>query len=205
MPLQCNTPGQELPRQAVETFRAWYEDAVENPLVDDASAMSLATANHSGRPSCRVVLLKSFDARGFVFYTNLNSRKGRDLRANPGAALCFYWPALRRQVRIEGVVTPVTSQEADVYFATRPRNSQIGAWASRQSESLESRSVLHKRIANRTVRFAARPVPRPVFWSGFRLIPDRVEFWSEGSFRIHDRRAFVFSADDGWQILDLFP
>lgn len=205
MPLQSSLSAQDLPRQAVDTFRAWFDEAAADPRIDDASAMSLATANETGHPSCRIVLLKSFDAQGFVFYTNLNSRKGCDLHANPRAALCFYWSALGRQVRIEGRVTWVTSSEADTYFASRPRSSQIGAWASRQSERLDSRSVLHKRIAKRSVQFASRPVPRPAFWSGARVTPDRIEFWSAGAFRIHQRQVFAFSADDGWQEMELFP
>jgi len=205
MPLQSDVSARDLPRQAFETFKAWFNEAVADPRIEDASAMSLATANKAGHPSCRVVLLKSFDPKGFVFYTNLSSRKGCDLRANPRAALCFYWSALGRQVRIEGHVTWVKPDDADTYFASRPRNSQIGAWASRQSERLESRSVLHKRIAKRTVQFAARPVPRPAFWSGARVIPERIEFWSAGAFRIHQRQVFVFSTDDGWQDLGLFP
>jgi pyridoxamine 5'-phosphate oxidase len=205
MPLQSDAPPADLPHEAVGIFSTWYKTAMADRRIEDANAMALATADETGLPSCRMVLLKSFDAGGFVFYTNLGSRKGCDLQANPRAAICFHWSPLGRQVRIEGGVTGVTLQEADTYFASRLRSSQIGAWASRQSQCLESPSILLSRIARRTVQFAAQPVPRPDFWSGYRVRPDRVEFWSEGSFRIHHRRVFALSADHGWRSLELFP
>jgi pyridoxamine 5'-phosphate oxidase len=154
-------------------------------------ALVLATADASGAPSSRVVLLKGFDARGFVFYTNLTSRKGQELQARPRAAMCFFWPALEEQVRVEGPVAQVSDAEADAYFATRARGSQVGAWASHQSAPLSSREELEGRVGELERRFAGGPVPRPAFWSGFRLDPDRMEFWHGRADRLHDRTVFL--------------
>jgi len=186
-------------------FGAWFTEA-EASEPNDPNAMALATVAADGMPSVRMVLLKGFDKTGFVFFTNLESRKGEQLKANPKAALCFHWKTLQRSVRVEGLVTPVSPAEADAYFATRPRSSRIGAWASKQSRPLASRFDLERRIAECTARFGLGEVPRPPFWSGFRLAPLRIEFWKNGAFRLHDRLVFT-RADlaEGWTIERLFP
>ena len=168
-------------------FARWFEAAMKSePL---AETMMLATATSDGVPSVRAVLLKGADANGFVFYTNLESRKAEELRANPRAALCFHWKSLGRQIRIEGRVSPAGAEEADAYFATRARDSQIGAWASEQSRPLESRTVLEARFAEFRDRYAGEErVPRPENWAGYRVRPERVEFWQERPYRLHDRR-----------------
>ena len=167
--------------------------------------MALATVDADGRPSARMVLLKGHDARGFVFYTNLESRKGLALAANPHAALLFHWKSLTRQIRIEGAVEPVSDAEADAYFASRARDSRIGAWASDQSRPLKSRAHFLKRVAEFGVRYAVGDVPRPPHWSGFRLVPDRIEFWQDQAFRLHERRVFVREASGVWDEGLLFP
>jgi pyridoxamine 5'-phosphate oxidase len=183
-------------------FCRWFAEASTSEELADA--MTLATIGQDGSPAARLVLLKGFDARGFVFYTNLESRKATELAGNPRAALCFLWKSLRRQVRIEGTVQTVTAAEADAYFASRPRDSQIGAWASEQSRELESRDLLERRVEQFTHRFAASPVPRPPFWSGFRIVPQRMEFWQERPFRLHDR--WLFTRDgEAWRKQRLFP
>jgi pyridoxamine 5'-phosphate oxidase len=186
-------------------FGAWFTEA-EASEPNDPNAMALATVAADGMPSVRMVLLKGFDKTGFVFFTNLESRKGEQLKANPKAALCFHWKTLQRSVRVEGSVTPVSPAEADAYFATRPRSSRIGAWASKQSRPLASRFDLERRIAEYPARFGLGEVPRPPFWSGFRLAPLRIEFWKNGAFRLHDRLVFT-RADlaEGWTIERLFP
>jgi pyridoxamine 5'-phosphate oxidase len=186
-------------------FGAWFTEA-EASEPNDPNAMALATVAADGMPSVRMVLLKGFDETGFVFFTNLESRKGEQLKVNPKAALCFHWKTLQRSVRVEGSVTPVSPAEADAYFATRPRSSRIGAWASKQSRPLASRFDLERRIAEYTARFGLGEVPRPPFWSGFRLAPLRIEFWKNGAFRLHDRLVFT-RADlaEGWTIERLFP
>lgn len=170
----------------------------------DTAPVSLATADAAGRPSVRIVLLRGVDTQGFVFYTNYGSRKARELTANPHAALCQHWPSLEEQIRIEGPVELADPVESDAYFASRPRESQIGAWASDQSATLESRAALVARVAEIDARFANRPVPRPPFWGGFRLRPDRVEFWYGRPGRLHDRLLYQRSAD-GWTTSWLFP
>jgi pyridoxamine 5'-phosphate oxidase len=187
----------------IALFQAWYADA-EKSEPGDPDAVALATATPDGRPSARMVLLKGVDARGFVFYTNVESRKGGELTANPYAALCFHWKSLKRQVRVEGPVSRVDDAEADAYFATRPRMSQIGSWASLQSRPLEGRFVLEKRIAEFAAKFHVGKVPRPDFWTGFRIRPETIEFWEEVRFRLHDRLVF-HREEDGWRTEKLFP
>jgi pyridoxamine 5'-phosphate oxidase len=191
-------------------FRQWMADA-EKSEPEDPNAMALATADASGVPSVRMVLLKGIDARGFVFYTNLESRKGVQLGQNPNAALCFHWKSLKRQVRVEGPVEVVSDAEADEYYHSRPRGSQIGAWASRQSRPLEGRWELEKRVAEFTAKHAIGTIPRPPHWSGFRVLPNRIEFWHDRPFRLHDRVVFHRASqsgggpDEGWTTERLFP
>ncbi|HVU36477.1 MAG TPA: pyridoxamine 5'-phosphate oxidase [Opitutaceae bacterium] len=191
------------PTDPLVLFREWFNVAsAAEPF--DATAMALATADAGGRPSVRMVLLKHFDARGFVFYTNLESPKSSDLRSNPRAELCFHWPKLQRQVRVRGAVEPVAEAEGDAYFATRPRLSQLGAWASKQSTPIAGRFVLEQAVATAGLRFPVGTVPRPPFWSGWRVIPEQIEFWQERAFRHHDRRRFTLAAG-GWTMEWLFP
>jgi pyridoxamine 5'-phosphate oxidase len=186
-----------------EQFDRWFQEAAAAEP-EDANAVALATADAQGRPSVRMVLLKGVDARCFLFYTNLGSRKGTQLHANPRAALGFHWKSLRRQVRIEGPVEPVTAEEADAYFATRHRTSQIGAWASRQSQPMSERLELERRVAAFTARFGFGRVPRPDWWSGFRVLPERIEFWQQGAFRLHERTLYTRQGE-GWETGRLFP
>ncbi|MEX1185188.1 MAG: pyridoxamine 5'-phosphate oxidase [Gemmatimonadaceae bacterium] len=176
----------------------------DRALLPEPSAMSLATVGADGAPTLRIVLLKGVDESGFVFYTNLASRKGRDLRARPRAALCFYWSALDLQIRIDGKVTQVSDEEADEYFASRPRGSQIGAWASRQSEAIEPAGELDARVARYEREFEGRAVPRPEFWSGFRVHPERIEFWRNRANRLHDRTRYTREGG-GWKVETLYP
>ena len=184
-------------------FESWFAEAQASEP-NDANAMALATADASGRPSLRMVLLKGHDARGFVFFTNLDSRKGGELADNPRAALLFHWKSLRRQVRVEGPVEPVSEAEADAYFATRSRDSRLGAWASDQSRPLDSRATFEARYEAMRARFDGGEVPRPPRWSGFRLVPERIEFWTDRAHRLHERRLFV-RAEDGWSEGLLYP
>jgi pyridoxamine 5'-phosphate oxidase len=191
-------------------FEAWLDEATRSEI-NDPTAMALATVDASGQPNLRMVLLKGVDAqeaavRGFVFYTNLESAKGRELAATPKAALLFHWKSLERQVRVRGAVIPVTPAEADAYFATRPRLSRIGAWASDQSRPLEGRHALEKRVAVYTAKFAVGEVPRPPHWSGFRLVPVEMEFWASRPFRLHERVQFRrASPAEPWVKARLYP
>jgi pyridoxamine 5'-phosphate oxidase len=191
------------PEDPIPLFEAWMADAATSEP-NDPNAVCLATATPDGRPSARMVLLKGVDARGFVFYTNLESRKGGELAANPFAAMCFHWKTLQRSVRVEGRIEPVSAEEADAYYASRARGSRIGAWASRQSRPLEGRFALEKAVAEYTLKFGVGEIPRPDFWSGFRLLPTRIEFWRDMPFRLHERRVF-HRADTGWELEMLYP
>lgn len=188
----------------IALFGEWMKEA-EKHEPNDPNATALATSTPDGRPSVRMVLLKGYDAGGFVFYTNLESRKGGELSANPQAALCLHWKSMRRQIRVEGPVVPVTEAEADAYFASRARGSQIGAWASRQSRPMTGRFELEKRIAEFVAKFGFGAVPRPEHWSGFRLKPEAIEFWQDRSFRLHERFVFIAGSDGAWQKDLLFP
>ena len=193
----------DLYAEALIRFDELYARAMESGL-HDANAMSVSTVGANGRPSSRVVLLKAHDARGFVFYTNYDSRKGEELLANPYAALCFFWHELHEQVRIEGPCHPVSEEEGDAYFATRPRLSQIGAWASDQSRPLASRELFEQRLAEVQARFEGQQVPRPPRWSGYRVTPERIEFWRGVESRLHERTAY-WPEGGRWHKGLLFP
>ena len=186
-------------------FEAWLNEAIKSEP-NDPNAMALATVDPDGLPDVRMVLMKGFDTQGFVFYSHIASQKGRELAANPKAALLFHWKSLRRQVRIRGNVTPVTDAEADAYFATRPKQAQIGAWASKQSQALESRFAFEQAIAKVAARYVIGDVPRPPGWSGWRITPVRIEFWHDRPFRLHDRIEFRRdAAGQPWSKTRMYP
>lgn len=184
-------------------FGLWFAEA-QRTEPNDPNAMTVATVSSEGRPAARILLLKAWDERGFVFYGNLGSRKAQHMAGNPHVALLFHWKSLQRQIRIEGAIAPVEPAQADEYFATRPRGSQLGAWASEQSRPLASRSLFESRLQEMEARFAGQSVPRPDFWSGWRLSPDYFEFWQGIDFRLHDRLIFS-KAEDGWSSGRLYP
>jgi pyridoxamine 5'-phosphate oxidase len=188
----------------LKLFQSWLADAHESEP-NDPTAMTVATADADGAPSARMVLLKDADARGFVFYTNTDSQKGSELDANPRAALVFHWKTLRRQIRVNGAVERVSDAEADAYFASRARGSQIGAWASDQSQLLDGRFELEKRVAKFAAKFGIGTVPRPPFWTGYRVVPARYEFWQDKPFRLHERIIYTRADDGGWSTGRIFP
>ena len=190
--------------EALQRFGALLERAQAEKSILEPTAMSLATADAAGQPAVRIVLLKGFDARGFLFYTNTLSHKGRELAAEPRAALCFHWQPLMQQVRLEGVTEPVSTQEADAYWASRIRISQIGAWASLQSEEMPDRQALDRRFAEFEQKFAGKDVPRPPHWSGYRLKPRMIEFWSSREGRLHERERYLLEGAR-WRHIWVFP
>ncbi|PHP67104.1 pyridoxamine 5'-phosphate oxidase [Zhengella mangrovi] len=190
--------------EPLKLFSDWLKDA-EASEINDPNAMAVATVDEDGLPDVRMVLLKDFDAHGFVFYTNFESAKGREILATRKAALCFHWKSLRRQVRVRGPVEIVSDAEADDYYASRARGSRIGAWASKQSRPLESRFALEKAVAEYTAKYAIGEIPRPAYWSGFRIRPQQIEFWHDRPFRLHDRVVFTPDGKGGWEKARLYP
>lgn len=185
-------------------FAAWLDDAAKSEI-NDPTGVALATVDKDGMPNVRMVLLKGFDESGFVFYTNFESAKGKEILGNMKAAMCFHWKSLRRQVRVRGPVEIVSETEADAYFASRPRGSRIGAWASKQSRPLESRFALEKAVAEYTARYAVGTIARPPYWSGFRIVPTMIEFWHDRPFRLHDRLVFSRTEGGAWEKERLYP
>ena len=195
-----------IPPDPIERFRSVFAlaEKIDRSIIPEPNAMSLGTIGNRDQPYVRIVLLKALDERGFVFYTSYDGKKGRQLIAHPRASLCFYWAPLSIQVRIEGRVTKVSDEEADAYFATRERLSQIGAWASRQSEPLETPTALDERVAKYEREFEGKTVPRPEYWSGFRVWPERIEFWKGKPNRLHERHLYTRDGE-GWLIETLYP
>lgn len=195
---------ENLAADPVDQFNKWYND-VRTAEISEYHAMTLATCSATGRPSARIVYLRGFDDRGFTFYTNYNSRKGEEMAHNPLASLCFFWKELERQIRIEGQVVKVSAEESDAYFAGRPLNNQLGAWASTQSRILESAQVLRDRVEEVRRRFADGTIPRPENWGGYRLVPDSFEFWQGRPSRLHDRFLYTLEPSGKWAISRLNP
>lgn len=191
-------------QEPFDKMSQWFEKANNTKEIIEPTAMCLSTVDENNQPSSRMVLLKKFDQRGLCFFTNLTSRKGKELSKNPHVALCFYWGILGRQLRVEGIVEKVSIEEADEYFSSRRRGSQIGAWASKQSSEMQEWKEFDERIATIAKDFSEQEIPRPPFWSGFRVIPKVIEFWEEGEFRIHRREVFT-RATTGWEVKKLYP
>ena len=187
-----------------DLFQQWLEKARESEI-NDPEAVALATANAQGQPSVRMVLMKELDSQGFCFYTNMESKKGRDLVANPLAALCFHWKSLQRQVRVEGAVQVLPPERADAYFATRHPESRLGAWASQQSRPLVSRDELEQRLEDARSTYGEEDIPRPPYWGGYRIVPARIEFWQAGAYRLHDRFVFTPATGGAWTAHRLNP
>ena len=194
----------ELPTDPFTLFSQWFADALTSEP-SDPNAMSLATVDSHGQPNVRIVLLKSFDKNGLCFFTNTQSTKGQDIKNNPKICLNFHWKTLQRQVRISGSAALTTEEEADVYFATRSVGSQIGSWASQQSRPLENRSTLEQEMAHYALQFGDGPIPRPSYWSGYRVSPIRFEFWHERPFRLHDRFIYTQDSSSSWALSRLYP
>jgi len=189
--------------EPIKKFREWFDQA--DAAEEMAEAVALATADARGRPSVRMVLLKGVDDRGFTIYTNVESRKGRELTENPFASLCFHWKSQKRQIRVEGPIARISDAEADAYFASRSKDSQIGAWASKQSRPMEGRFEFEKAIAKYSAKFALTEVPRPPFWTGFRIDPQRIEFWEDRKFRLHMRHLYEKNDAGVWKMKELYP
>jgi len=193
----------DLYKEALQEFKTFFAKALQSDI-KEPTAMTLATVGEKGQPSARLVLLKDIDDQGFVFYTNMKSQKGMDLKKNPQAALCFWWPSLDSQIRVEGTTEAVAEKEADKYWATRPRESQLGAWASQQSEVLSERSILLNRYEELEKKYGNRPIPRPPYWTGYRVIPHKIEFWYAKPHRLHERIVYQ-KESSGWKKHLLYP
>ena len=193
-----------LPADPLALFGRWFEEAKKSKTIVDATALCVSTVDLNSHPDARMVLLKDYDERGFVFYTNLHSVKGRQLAKHPYAALTFYWDALQKQVRLQGKIEIVSDDEADAYWRTRARLSQLGAWASKQSEELTSRAILIKDVAKLALKYGVGPVPRPPHWTGVRVVPQKFEFWQGRPNRLHDRFLYTRKGDE-WQVRRLYP
>jgi pyridoxamine 5'-phosphate oxidase len=189
----------------IARFSLWLAEAKQNPHILEPTAMTLATATPAGVPSARIVLLKDISEYGFTFFSNAESRKGNELATNPNVALCFHWMPMQRQVRVEGSVQSLSTHEVDAYYHSRPRDSQIGAWASQQSRPLSARSELEARITHYTEQFKGAEVPRPTYWQGWRVVPSRIEFWTERPYRLHDREIYTIGETGAWETHRLYP